>query len=444
MLRPLLAALLLLPGLVVAQTSQQLTLVGVADPRPQDYADVWGYVAPDGTEYALVNARAGGGLSVMRLTDGDPVEVAFIPGPVAGGFGSDVEGYGHYVYVSDDRADVMVVSLEDPEHPALVRTFDPNTNTPTDGTHTLTVSGDYLFTQGGPAPNGVRIWSLIPDPTRPILVGEYHPYYVHDIMVRNDTLWTAGIYGDGVDIVDISDPFNPALINRFNYTGSGAHNICSTESGSYIYVGDEIGAGRWTRIFDVRDPQNVELVGEIVVDAAAVVHNCYVVGDRLYIGHYTERARVFDISDPVHPVEIAYYDTWPGAPGTTDGVWSLYKPLPSGRLMATDRQLGLYVFRMPEGTATEPGTAPGTLALQAAPNPVVGTGRVTFTLPEAGTVRLAVYDVLGRTVAVLADGTLPAGPQSVAFDASALPPGPYLARLTAGAQSEVVRVTVSR
>ena len=47
-------------------------------------------------------------------------------------------------------------------------------------------------------------------------------------------------------------------------------------------------------------------------------------------------------------------------------------------------------------------------------------------------IRLAVYDVLGRQIAVLADGMYPAGTHSVRFDASTLPSGLYLYRLEAG------------
>lgn len=43
------------------------------------------------------------------------------------------------------------------------------------------------------------------------------------------------------------------------------------------------------------------------------------------------------------------------------------------------------------------------------PNPFRGRTTVQFALPEASHVTLAVYDVLGRQVALLVDGELPAG-----------------------------------
>lgn len=59
-------------------------------------------------------------------------------------------------------------------------------------------------------------------------------------------------------------------------------------------------------------------------------------------------------------------------------------------------------------------------------------------------VRLTVYDVLGREVAVLVDGWMPAGRHSVTFDASDLPSGVYLYRLVAGGQTLQRKLTLIR
>jgi hypothetical protein len=255
-------------------------------------------------------------------------------------------------------------------------------------------------------------------------------------MVRGDTMYTAGIFGDGIDIVDISNRAAPTLINRFNYSSSGAHNICSTASGSYIYVGDEIGSGQWTRIFDVRDPMNVELVGQIVLDPTTTVHNCHRLGDQLYVGYYDGNgARVYDISNPVSPVEIAYYETGTGM------MWSVYPHLPSGKIISARYQSGgLYVWRLNLPTANGP--SPGTdFALAATPNPSSGLPQFTFELPQAADVRLALYDVLGREVAVVVAGARGAGTHNVT-PSEPLPAGVYVARLVAGTRGTSLRLTI--
>jgi hypothetical protein len=84
--------------------------------------------------------------------------------------------------------------------------------------------------------------------------------------------------------------------------------------------------------------------------------------------------------------------------------------------------------------------APSTVELSSAPNPFNPTATVSFTLPASAQVRLAVYDLTGREVAVLASAPYAAGSHSVTFDASNLPTGLYFARLTAGAETKLHRM----
>ena len=94
--------------------------------------------------------------------------------------------------------------------------------------------------------------------------------------------------------------------------------------------------------------------------------------------------------------------------------------------------------------ATAAASAPFALET-AAPNPATTSARIAFSLAEAGPARLSVYDVLGREVAVLADGaSMEAGRHEASLDASALASGTYVVRLTAGTESLVRQMTVVR
>jgi uncharacterized delta-60 repeat protein len=62
------------------------------------------------------------------------------------------------------------------------------------------------------------------------------------------------------------------------------------------------------------------------------------------------------------------------------------------------------------------------------PNPTDGPATLVLEVKEAGPVRVAVYDALGRQVGVLHDGALGAGAHRLAFDASGLGPGLYVVR----------------
>jgi hypothetical protein len=71
------------------------------------------------------------------------------------------------------------------------------------------------------------------------------------------------------------------------------------------------------------------------------------------------------------------------------------------------------------------------------PNPFTGTTRIGFDLPRDAHVRLEVFDLLGRRVAVLADVAFPAGFHAVDWDRRAMTggrvqPGVYVYRMQAG------------
>ena len=90
--------------------------------------------------------------------------------------------------------------------------------------------------------------------------------------------------------------------------------------------------------------------------------------------------------------------------------------------------------------------AQGELILAAAgPNPAASHTAFVLAVPTSGTVRLEVYDMLGRRVRTLLDETLAAQTlRRVDVDASALAPGMYLVRAQQGGQSVTQRLVVTR
>ncbi len=84
------------------------------------------------------------------------------------------------------------------------------------------------------------------------------------------------------------------------------------------------------------------------------------------------------------------------------------------------------------------------LALDAFPNPAASRATVRYTLGAPADVRLDVYDVLGRRVAVLAGGAQAAGVHEATLDTAPLAPGVYVLRLGAGSETRTARLTVTR
>ncbi|MBL7032694.1 MAG: T9SS type A sorting domain-containing protein [Candidatus Delongbacteria bacterium] len=78
--------------------------------------------------------------------------------------------------------------------------------------------------------------------------------------------------------------------------------------------------------------------------------------------------------------------------------------------------------------------------LQAYPNPFNGSTRLLIRLAQTRSVRLEIYDLLGRRVELLLEGWLPAGITEYAFNADGLTSGTYFARLTSGERMVVTRI----
>jgi hypothetical protein len=117
----------------------------------------------------------------------------------------------------------------------------------------------------------------------------------------------------------------------------------------------------------------------------------------------------------------------------------------TGHRLIYNRVVGSGVWAML--TSVEDGKLKSEIGFELAqnfPNPFNPTTVFGFRLSVFGHTRLTVYDILGREVAVLVDGVLPAGTHSVRFDATGLATGVYLYRLESGGQMQVRRMVLVR
>jgi hypothetical protein len=88
-------------------------------------------------------------------------------------------------------------------------------------------------------------------------------------------------------------------------------------------------------------------------------------------------------------------------------------------------------------------TAPNKFELsQNYPNPFNPTTAISFTLPQAGNVKLSVYNLLGQEVQTLVNGFMESGLHSVNFEAKNLNSGIYLYKLEANGISSVRKMTL--
>lgn len=79
-----------------------------------------------------------------------------------------------------------------------------------------------------------------------------------------------------------------------------------------------------------------------------------------------------------------------------------------------------------------------------APNPARGQATIRYTLPRSAEIRLEVYDVRGRRVAILAAGQQEAGRKEIVYDAHRLPSGLYFIRLAAEGEVQTQKMAIVR
>src|SRR5690606_36031498 len=91
---------------IFSQTKLNIELVSNLNYQ-QNCNDIWGYVHPDGTEYAILGTVTG--TAIISLADPEnPTEVLFIPG--ANSIWRDMKNWNNHVYVTTDQgADGLLV-----------------------------------------------------------------------------------------------------------------------------------------------------------------------------------------------------------------------------------------------------------------------------------------------------------------------------------------------
>jgi hypothetical protein len=125
-----------------------------------------------------------------------------------------------------------------------------------------------------------------------------------------------------------------------------AHNCWLSDDGNTLYTTDEVANG-FVAAYNVNDLSNVdELFRHKVQPGTGLIpHNAHVDGNHLVTSYYTFGCHVLDVEFPELPVLVAYYDTSPQFSGTGyNGAWGAYPYLPSGNILVSDIETGLWVL----------------------------------------------------------------------------------------------------
>ena len=421
--------------------------------RPASAANVWGFVdLNDNREYAVLGLR--NGTAIVEVTDpANPREVVTIPGnsspwrevKVYQARDASANRWRAYAYVTTEATNSGVQIIDMSRLPMTAGLA--GTNLDTSSQHTVYVSNiDYstnaalpgatpmLFVAGS---NGVGSWRLysLANPAFPQFVSSAPSGgYMHDstslLVTDARTAQCAGhnpcevlvdFNVDQVQLWDVTNKVQPVLLgsatnpnNRYIHSG---WPTAATNASHLIFHDEleEIQFGLPTRLYtlDLTSLSAPTVQISHTGTTTTTDHNGYMRGTNYYVSHYRRGIVVYDAANPNALVEIAHFDNYL-SPSTntagTDGAWGVYPFLPSGNLLVSDIENGLFVLRDQTRDLDSSGGRLGFAELSAAPAENAGTinVRVQRTLGRAGAASLE-YATSGGTATEGADYTRATG-----------------------------------
>lgn len=341
-----------------SQSSENMNLCTNYD-AGDTYNDIWGYVDENGGEYAILGST--GKISIIDVTDpyNEVLVDEFSPGMTS--TWRDMKSYGNYVYGCSEAngEGLIIIDMSNVPISASLVTV---SNTYWMRSHNIFIDEEHgrLYTAGARDENGVpvnmMVFDLTVNPADPTLMAKVNLVnggYVHDVYVRDHIAYCS--HGNnGYAVYDLTDPNNPIPLSS-QLTNGYNHSSWLTDDGNYAMVAEEVPTGLPMLVMDLtnvnsNDIQVVHSFKEPLLAPTHIdntPHNPFIVGDLMYVSYYEDGVVVFDISDPLNPVRVAYYDTSNNAVyNGYNNVWGCYPFLPSGKILASDRSTGLYVLEL--------------------------------------------------------------------------------------------------
>ncbi len=339
---------ILIPLISFTQNSMNMNLLGSYDYPTTQGNDIWGWVDGNDEEYALVGLRSG--FSVVNVSNpSSTIEEFFIPDIYS--IWRDIKTWGNYAYITTEAdAGLLIVDLTDMTGNTFshVSQF---TNSNGDSisftsAHDIYIDENgiaYIFGAGGPGlqPNGAIFLDVNANPTNPVYLGEWNDQYIHDGMVRGDTMWAGCVYDGKVFCVDVSDKTNPQTLGSVTTPNAFTHNAWVSDDGNYVFTTDEQ-SDAYLTAFDVSNLSNIFEVDRIQSNPGlnSIPHNTFVDGNFLITSYYRDGTTVHDITYPSNMIQVAYYDSYSGSGNGFDGCWGTYPYLPSGNIISSDINSG--------------------------------------------------------------------------------------------------------
>ena len=317
--------------------------------------DIWGFVDDNGIEYAVMGTQTA--TRIFSLEDNaNPILRSVIPG--ASSIWRDIKHYDNYLYVTTDQGTdgLLIVDMTNApdliEHKFWTPTLDAGSGPGTLGScHNLYVDAVdgwcYLAGCSSIGVGGVLILDIHTDPLNPIHVGSTNEFYSHDVVQLGNFIYSSEIGNGHFSVYDVTDKANPERTILQSTTSNYTHNAWPSDDGAFLFTTDER-PNAYVDSYDISDPSDVQLLDFFQPLETAgndvIPHNTHYDEGYLVTSWYTDGVVIVDANKPDNLIKVGAYDTFLGPDGGFSGCWGVYPYLPSGTIIASDINSGLYVF----------------------------------------------------------------------------------------------------
>eukprot|EP00594_Rhizosolenia_setigera_P004196 CAMPEP_0178948120 /NCGR_PEP_ID=MMETSP0789-20121207/5294_1 /TAXON_ID=3005 /ORGANISM="Rhizosolenia setigera, Strain CCMP 1694" /LENGTH=536 /DNA_ID=CAMNT_0020628447 /DNA_START=359 /DNA_END=1965 /DNA_ORIENTATION=+ len=340
--------------------------------------DVWGWHdETNNKEYGIIGLYQG--TAFIDITDGkNPTFIGILPSHTTGSNWHDIKVCQNHAYIVSEASGHGMQIFDLTQLDSITNTPDFNlketAHMDTFGqAHNIFINEDtltaYIVGSWTSGAFGGLYMVNITDPVNPEESGKYsEDGYTHDVQCviyeGPDDRYTGeeicfACNEDSVTIINTSDKANATMISKFTYDAGYTHQGWLTDDMNYFLMDDEMDEFRSctqktnTRILDVQDLENPVLHAQHLGPTNDIDHNLYVHNGYVYQANYNAGLRILDLSsiDDGTLTEVGYFDVSPfRAKNDFGGAWSVYPFLPSGKILVSAIEKGLFVLE-PTGLA---------------------------------------------------------------------------------------------
>ena len=315
------------------------------------YNEIWG-VAKNGHEFAIIGSTQG-----THIFDITNPEDGYLAAYIEGADSSpaivhrDFHDYNGYLYAVADEGESTLQIIDMVNMPTSFNVV-YDSDELIKRAHNIFIDSDnaIMYVCGGRVMgewNELSLFSL-EEPQNPIFLKKFDDVgYVHDIYVKNNIGYlNAG--DNGLFIVDFSNTLSPQIIGSLTeYPDKGYNHSGWLDSSGNTYIFADENHGYEMKICDVSNPNEINVNTTFLsnVDSESIAHNLIIKDNYVYVSHYHDGLYIWDISDPSNPVVAGSFDTYlPEDHSSYRGAWGVYPLLPSGNILVSDMQAGLFVL----------------------------------------------------------------------------------------------------